>query len=141
MMLAACGQRKPLSTTPDGGDANVVDASLMDILSFDRNITRTDAPDPDLIDFDAFSPYCGDGGRMAMEYGKPVSFPVCCWGPGNDVQITFNDAGIPIDLSVPDGGTVSNFLLNCVLGSLANYCFPSAAGTTQPLVNAHCWIA
>jgi hypothetical protein len=57
------------------------------------------------------------------------------------VLTTLHDAGIPIAINLPDGGVASNALLGCVLGSLASYCYPSWAGTTQPLVTAHCWIA
>jgi hypothetical protein len=135
MMLAACDHRPLVSVVGDGSGAGVPDAASGDNSPFVIGDAAIDAG----FDFDAFSHVCGDGGRRPLSPGAVAA--VCCGSAANGAQLTFNDAGIPIALTLSEGGTASDSLLRCVLQSLASYCYPSLAGTTQPVLNSACWIA
>ena len=81
--------------------------------------------------------------RIAREARPAIDFfpTICgCATPGS-VDVTFDSVGIPVDLSLPDGGTLPDAVRACVLGAIGSYCFPSVAGTSQSLTGAHCWIA
>ena len=84
---------------------------------------------------------CGEGAWVPVSPG--VSFPasVCYCSIPASVDVTFDSTGVPLEVSLPDGGTVPDAVRSCVLRSIGTYCFPSLAGTSQPLTGAHCWIA
>ena len=146
MMLASCEHRSSISVggqagdgqasaAGDAGDGQATDGAAVDV----PRIVIGDAAPGSGFNVDALSLVCGDGGRTPVSSG--VTSSACCLLGVTGAQITFNDAGIPIAITLPDGGTVSDASVACVLSALSTYCYPSLAGTTQPLVNAHCWIA
>jgi hypothetical protein len=64
---------------------------------------------------------------------------ICC-GDGK-VEVTFDDAGIATSVRLIDGEDGGARVLACIQNLLARYCYPSFAGSTQPLVSSHCWVA
>jgi hypothetical protein len=55
--------------------------------------------------------------------------------------VTFDANGVPTTVTLVDAGTMSDQALACVTSRLAQYCYPSYAGTTQTLISHHYWIA
>jgi hypothetical protein len=69
-----------------------------------------------------------------------LGVPGTCCGDGK-VEVTFDSAGIPTSVRLIDAADGGANLVACVQRLLAQYCYPSWAGTTQPLISSHCWIA
>ena len=86
----------------------------------------------------------GEGGARTARASFPETLCYCIPGsaavPGV-VTVTLDDAGIPTEVSFPDGGALPDTVRACVLSAIGGYCFPSLAGTSQSIAGAHCWIA
>jgi hypothetical protein len=135
MALVSCGRRPSIG--PRDGAASEPAALVAD--------AATDAADAaDGPGDERAPPPCGadhpDAGTSAGVPGQ-----VCCASPtapgGGNVLVTFDDHGNPTTVALPDGGDAATDTRDCVLRWLRNYCYPSLAGTTQPIANGHCWVA
>jgi hypothetical protein len=81
---------------------------------------------------------CPDG-RIIDDSDGGLDWPIGC----GEVQaeVTFDANGVPTTVTLVDAGTMSDQALACVTSRLAQYCYPSYAGTTQTLISHHFWIA
>jgi hypothetical protein len=142
MMLSACDHGRAVSANFDAA-AGVDLAPSADTgrSSLDALVLVRDQASATPTALDALSLVCGDGGRTPTEDPSLVVPFDCCFISREPIQVTFDDAGVPVALTLVDGGVAPDGLVECVLRWLGNYCYPSAAGTTQPLMKAHCWIA
>jgi hypothetical protein len=88
---------------------------------------------------DAGQPLCPDGVRVQRNLSPATTcLDDCSRNPLATVQ--FDQSGYATDVVPADGAMVSAPLLQCIRDTLAKYCYPSVAGTTQTLTG-HCWIA
>jgi hypothetical protein len=70
---------------------------------------------------------------------QPSLWGTCC-GAGQ-LEVTFDAAGVATSVRIADGSDAGANVVDCVQSMLARYCYPSFAGTTQPLLSTHCWVA
>jgi hypothetical protein len=70
---------------------------------------------------------------------QPSLWGTCCGAA--QLQVTFDAAGVATAVQVVDGTDAAANVIDCVQSMLARYCYPSFAGTTQPLMSTHCWVA
>jgi hypothetical protein len=127
MALAACrSQQTPEPRDGAGEPALDASAGIVD------SAIRLD------LQGDLGSCVTGEGGSVPVRAPFPETLCYCIPGA---VNVTLDDAGIPIDVGFPDGGAVPDSVRACVLSAIGGYCFPSLAGTSQPIASSHCWIA
>jgi hypothetical protein len=138
MALAACSSQQTPEPRDGAGEAPALDASGV---AADSAI---------LVGLPEDAGSCGPGeaGAMLARASLPATLKAidndsgaACYCIPGSVNVTLDDAGIPIDVSFPDGGAVPDTVRACVLSAIGGYCFPSLAGTSQPIASSHCWIA
>jgi hypothetical protein len=120
--LAAC-QRPLIDSADAAGSGGGPDAVAIDVGIDVSTDGTTVCPEGRIADF-------SDGG---------LTWPIGCGEVQADV--TFDASGVPTTVTLVDAGTMSDQALACVTSRLAQYCYPSYAGTTQTLISHHFWIA
>jgi hypothetical protein len=129
MALAACSSQEPLEPRDGAGEAPALDASA--------DPGDSGAP----LDVSDGPASCGEGAWVPAPPGVSLPATLCYCGIPASVDVTFDATGIPIEVSLPDGAALPDGVRACVLRAVGSYCFPSLAGTSQPIAGAHCWIA
>jgi hypothetical protein len=128
MALAACSSQQTPEPRDGVGEPPALDASAGNV---DAAILR---------DLPGEAVPCGPIEAGATLARMPFPETLCYCVPAA-VNVTLDDSGIPIEVSFPDGGTVPDSVRACVLNLIGAYCYPSLAGTSQPIATGHCWIA
>jgi hypothetical protein len=134
MALAACSSQQTPEPRDGAGEPPALDAS----------VGTGDAATPLGVPDGPASCAPGEGGAKTARASFPESLCYCIPGSGTvagSVNVRLDDAGIPVEVSFPDGGAVPDSVRACVLSAIGGYCFPSLAGTSQSLAGSHCWIA
>ncbi len=128
MALAACSSQQTPEPRDGVGEPPALDASAGNV----------DAPI--LRDLPGEAVSCGPAEAGATLARTPFPDTLCYCTPA-EVNVTFDDSGIPIEVGFPDGGAVPDSVRACILSFIGGYCYPSLAGTSQPIAPGHCWIA
>jgi hypothetical protein len=129
MALAACSSQQRLEPRDGAAEPPALDAAVPGI---DAGI---------VVDLGPGLASCGDGGPVTGPPATSLPASVCFCGIPGSVDVTFDSAGMPIEVTLSDGGAVPDTVRACVLRAIGSYCYPSLAGTSQPIAAGHCWIA